>query len=71
MILHRPGCEVLECFVLELTGLLRSYGIEVKTILCEQTLVDSEGGIASYMQRNVFRCDYVLILLTEASGKLS
>ena len=46
MILHRPGCEIFDELILEFSGLLKSYGVDVKMTLIEQTTIDNEGGIA-------------------------
>lgn len=68
MILNRPGCDLLEAFVRDLACLLKSYEIELKVGLLDQEEIDSQGGIASYMQRNLDLCDYVLIVFTENSN---
>ena len=65
MILNRPGCELLECFLRDLAFILKSYNIDVKLTLLERNQLDAEGGIASYMQRNIDKCDYVLLMFTE------
>lgn len=69
VIIHRPGCEEVELLVVDFAGLLKSYGIDVRMTLLEQTMVDAVGGIAYYMQKNIQQCDFVLILLTEPAGK--
>ncbi|XP_057313759.1 uncharacterized protein LOC130655075 [Hydractinia symbiolongicarpus] len=65
MILNRPGCELLEIFLRDFAFILQSYGIEVKLALLEQNHLDAEGGIASYMQKYVNECDYILIMFSE------
>lgn len=65
MIIHRPGCEILDELVHELRAILMSYGITVKGTLVDQNILDAEGGIASYLQRNIKDCDHVLVLLTQ------
>ena len=64
MIISKPGCEILEQFLRDLAYLLISYGIEVKLSLLEQNNIDAEGGIATYLQRNIEDCDYILIMFT-------
>lgn len=71
MILNRPGCELLEIFLRDFAFILQSYGIDVKLALLEQNHLDAEGGIASYMQKYVNECDYILIMFSEKTeGKL-
>ena len=70
MILNRPGCEILESFLRDVAFLLQSNGIVIKMALLAQCQIDAEGGIASYLQRNMESCDYVLIMLTEESKGL-
>ncbi|XP_057302955.1 uncharacterized protein LOC130638053 isoform X1 [Hydractinia symbiolongicarpus] len=65
MILNRPGCELLDTLMRDLALVLKAYGIDVKLSLLEQSQIDAEGGISSYIQRNIDSCDYVLILFTE------
>lgn len=65
MILNRPGCELLEIFLRDFAFILQSYGIDVKLALLEQNHLDAEGGIASYMQKYVNECDYILIMFSE------
>ena len=67
MILNRPGCKLLEIFLRDFAFILKSYGINVKLALLEQNEIDADGGIASYMQRHINSCDYILIMLTEKS----
>ncbi|XP_057312895.1 uncharacterized protein LOC130654349 isoform X3 [Hydractinia symbiolongicarpus] len=65
MILSRPGCELLESLLRDLACILTSYCVKVKLALLDQNEVDAEGGISSYMQRNLDSCDYILIMFTE------
>lgn len=65
MILHRPGCIILEKFLRDFAYLLTVYNVDVRTSLLEQASVDSQGGIALYLQKNLQFCDYVFILITE------
>ncbi|XP_057313714.1 uncharacterized protein LOC130655029 [Hydractinia symbiolongicarpus] len=65
MILNRPGCELIETLLRDLAFFLKAYGIDVKLSLLEQSQIDAEGGISSYLQRNIDSCDYILIMFTE------
>lgn len=65
LILHRPGCDILEKFIRDFAYVLTVCGVEVKVALLEQSTLDNEGGIASYLQRNLQSCDYIFTLLTE------
>ena len=71
MILHRPGCELMEILLRDLAFILTSYGIEVRLSLLEQSELDAAGGISSYLQRNIDCCDYILIMFSdEGNGNL-
>lgn len=65
MILNRPGCELMETLLRDLAFFLKAHGIDVKLSLLEQSQIDAEGGISSYLQRNIDSCDYILIMFTE------
>ncbi|XP_057314109.1 uncharacterized protein LOC130655377 [Hydractinia symbiolongicarpus] len=65
LILHRSGCDILERFLRDFAYILTIHDIEVRTTLLEQSTLDSAGGIASFLQRNIQSCDYILILITE------
>lgn len=67
MILNRPGCELLDTLLRDVAFILQSYGIQVRLSLLEQSELDAEGGISSYLQRNIDTCDYILIMFTEYS----
>ncbi|XP_057296786.1 uncharacterized protein LOC130625701 [Hydractinia symbiolongicarpus] len=69
MILNRPGCELLEVFLRDFAFVLSSYGVKVKMSLLEQSEIDAEGGIASYMQKHINECDYILIMCTENTNE--
>ncbi|XP_057289970.1 uncharacterized protein LOC130612641 [Hydractinia symbiolongicarpus] len=69
MILNRPGCELLEEFLCDFAFVLSSYGISVKMALLEQNEIDADGGIASYMQKHINKCDYILIMCTENTNE--
>lgn len=60
----------MELIVVELLGLLKSYGIDVRMTLLEQTLPDPAGGLVYHMQKNIQGCDFVLVLLTEPTGEI-
>ncbi|XP_065668577.1 uncharacterized protein LOC100205133 isoform X2 [Hydra vulgaris] len=61
LIINRPGCDLLDKAMINLTFVLKSFGIDVKLAALEQTQIDSDGGIASFMQKNIETCDYILI----------
>ena len=67
MLLHRPGCEYLDRMVENLSDMLKSYGFHVNTTF-DGTDVSAHGGIASYLQRNIKLCDYVIVFLTKNKG---
>ncbi|XP_057289448.1 uncharacterized protein LOC130612168 [Hydractinia symbiolongicarpus] len=69
MILNRPGCELLEVFLRDFAFVLSSYGINVRMALLEQNEIDADGGIASYMQKHINKCDYILIMCTENTNE--
>ncbi|XP_057317192.1 uncharacterized protein LOC130662360 isoform X2 [Hydractinia symbiolongicarpus] len=71
MILNRPGCELLEVFLRDFAFVLSSYGVNVKMALLEQNEIDADGGIASYMQKHINKCDYILIMCTENTNEHS
>ncbi|XP_012554826.1 uncharacterized protein LOC100205133 isoform X1 [Hydra vulgaris] len=61
LIINRPGCDLLDKAMINLTFVLKSFGIDVKLAALEQSQIDSDGGIASFMQKNIETCDYILI----------
>lgn len=65
MILHRPGCDYLDTFVRDLSFIIYSYDIKVTSPLLEMSNIDAQGGLASYISRNIDTCTYVLVLVTE------
>ena len=65
MILHRPGCDLLDSIVRDVSFIFHSYDIDVQTPLLEMSSIDAEGGIASYIQRNINQCSYVVVLVTD------
>ena len=65
MILHRPGCDHLDTFVRDLSFIIHSYDIKVTSPLLEMSNIDAQGGLASYITRNIDTCTYVLVLITE------
>lgn len=65
MILHRPGCEILDKLVRDFSFVIHSYGIDVNSPLLEMSQIDAEGGIATYIQRNIDTCTYILIIVTD------
>jgi len=67
MILHRPGCELMDILLRDLAYILNSYGIEVRLSLLEQSELDAAGGISSYLQRNIDCCDYVLVMFSDGN----
>ena len=67
MVIHRPGCDLLDTFVRDLAFIIHSYDITVTSPLLEMSNIDAEGGLASYIQRNVLKCSYILILVTQFS----
>ncbi|XP_057289550.1 uncharacterized protein LOC130612263 [Hydractinia symbiolongicarpus] len=69
MILNRPGCELLENFLRDFAFILKSYSVNVKMALLEQNELDADGGIATYMQKNISKCDYILIMCTENTNE--
>jgi len=69
MLLHRPGCEHLDRMVDHLADMLKSYGFHVNTTFDGNDL-SADGGIASYLQRNIKFCDYVIVFLTKSQGLL-
>ncbi|XP_057290655.1 uncharacterized protein LOC130613323 [Hydractinia symbiolongicarpus] len=69
MILNRPGCELLEAFLRDFAFVLSSYGVNVRMALLEQNEIDADGGIASYMQKHINKCDYILIMCTENTNE--
>ena len=66
MILHRPGCDVLDKIVRDLAFVLHHHEIEVQSPLLEMSHIDAEGGIASYIQRNIYQSNIFIILVTES-----
>jgi len=66
MILHRPGCDVLDRIVRDLAFVLHHHEIEVQSPLLEMSNIDAEGGIASFIQRNIHQSNFVIILITES-----
>ena len=66
MILHRQGCDLLDGIVRDISFVLHSYEIDVQSPLLEMNTIDAEGGIASYVQRNIHQCNYVIVLITES-----
>ena len=62
MILNAPGCNALQVLLRDLAYILSLYKIDVKLAFLEQTQVDAEGGISSYLQRNIESCDCILIM---------
>lgn len=67
MIIHRPGCDLLDAFVRDLAYVLKSFDIDATCALLEQSSIDAQGGIASYTQKYIDSSDYIFILLTEGS----
>ncbi|XP_066929848.1 uncharacterized protein [Clytia hemisphaerica] len=67
MLIHRPGCDLLDTFVRDLSFIIHSYDVIVTSPLLEMSNIDAEGGLASYIQRNIDQCTYVLILVTDYS----
>ena len=65
MILHRPGCDLLDKIVRDVSFIFHSYDIDVQTPLLEMNSIDAEGGIASYIQRNIKQCSYVVVFVTD------
>ena len=63
LIVHRPGCEYLDDVADQLSSLLRSNGLGVDTAFGTDDL-SAEGGIASYLQRHIQACDYVIVFVT-------
>ena len=61
MIVHRPGCMLLNSFLEELSHILAEKGINIKmaNITYRQT------GLCSYLQTNIADCDFVLIMITD------
>ena len=61
LIVHRPGCMLLNLFLEELSHILTERGIKVKMahITYRQT------GLYSYLQTNIADSDFVLIMITE------
>lgn len=70
MILHRPGCELLDSLVRDLSYVIHLHGIEVTSPLLEMSQIDAEGGIATYIQRNIDTCTYVIVVVTESNQGL-
>ena len=66
MIIHRPGCDVLDNIVSDLACVLHHHDIEVQSPLLEMSHIDAEGGIASYIQRNIHQSNTFIILITES-----
>lgn len=65
MLLSRPGCELMDTLLRDLAYILKSNGIQITFSLLEQSELDAEGGISSYLQRNIDTCDYILIMFTD------
>ena len=65
MILHRSGCDLLDNIVRDVSFIFHSNDISVQTPLLDMSSIDAEGGIASYIQRNIHQCSYVVVLVTD------
>lgn len=65
MVLHRPGCDILDRLVRDFSFVIQSYGFEVTSPLLEMSQIDAEGGIATYIQRNIDKCTYILVIVTD------
>lgn len=65
MLLSRPGCDLMDTLLRDLAYILKSNGIQITFSLLEQSELDAEGGISSYLQRNIDTCDYILIMFTD------
>ena len=71
MIIHRPGCAYLDYLVDQLSNMLKSHGLNVDTAFGSDDL-SADGGIASYLQRHIQACDYVIVFITKKeNGKLN
>ena len=68
MILYNVGCEVMENLTKELSFFLQSYGIKVNVTSSNDHVIDTEGGIASYLQNNIKSCDVVFVMVTHDEG---
>eukprot|EP00111_Clytia_hemisphaerica_P000622 TCONS_00001786-protein len=64
MVVHRPGCEYLDNLVQQFSSMLKSYGVNVH-VTFEVDDLSAEGGIASYLQRYMQICDYVIMFVTD------
>ena len=55
----------MDTLLRDLAYILKSNGIQITFSLLEQSELDAEGGISSYLQRNIDTCDYILIMFTD------
>ena len=54
----------LDYLVDQLSNMLKSYGLNVETVFGSEDL-SAEGGIASYLQRHIQACDFVIVFITK------
>ncbi|XP_066925870.1 uncharacterized protein [Clytia hemisphaerica] len=65
LLLHRPGCDILDQVVRDLLQILSCYDITIECPLLEMSHIDAQGGLQNVIRNNVEKCSVILLFITE------